>query len=307
MASKGNEQLPTTVKGGRAPPDITDGEISDRLEEFIEQQFNLRKTCMEIEQKYGISKGQWPLEDMKRVWGKTTRLKNQDRVRWSLALMRQVRQRQAVVERSQRNHDLTDAENQMNALYEQLQKVKADNEMLKRELEDERCCKLPVVVGPRPGSLYPNLQAIEREQRWAQYAEAGAMPPEPSGEVSETEADEELALTRLTPLKQEHKKVRKLKTRNTDCSSSSTAQYATTWLNVPAAPDKIGKWSKELPRPKKAEMKTQETTLRGFTRQGGRPTSDASHRRPGKCHHCGQEGHRAKTCRAKWGDTSQLT
>lgn len=40
--------MPTTVKGRRAALNVTDNEIFDRLTEFIEQQFDLQKTCVKI-------------------------------------------------------------------------------------------------------------------------------------------------------------------------------------------------------------------------------------------------------------------
>ncbi|GCC32329.1 hypothetical protein chiPu_0010790 [Chiloscyllium punctatum] len=61
-------KLPMMSRGRLAPPDITEEEMVQQLQNYPEAQFSLGKTPTKFGQKYNTPQGQWTLDDMRRVW-----------------------------------------------------------------------------------------------------------------------------------------------------------------------------------------------------------------------------------------------
>ncbi|XP_058618384.1 uncharacterized protein LOC131531565 [Onychostoma macrolepis] len=79
VKNKDPAQRPTTEKHGIEPPNVTIDEMMDNLSEYLNKRLGLRKCHDDMCQKYGIKQsnsGLWDLQDIKKAYGKTNRLRS---------------------------------------------------------------------------------------------------------------------------------------------------------------------------------------------------------------------------------------
>ncbi|XP_038630152.1 kinesin-related protein 3-like [Scyliorhinus canicula] len=129
---EGRNLLPTTVKGGTGIPDVSVEDMLGDFGSFFRKQFDLCETSRKIESKYNIRRGQWSFDNIKRAWGKSTRLHSAERVKWSLAIMGQLRRQQEIITKNKTDHEYRTTKDQLIAVVEELQDAKA-----KLESDDE--------------------------------------------------------------------------------------------------------------------------------------------------------------------------
>ncbi|XP_057193016.1 uncharacterized protein LOC130556248 [Triplophysa rosa] len=88
-----NGDRTTLKKGGTAPPEITLKELVQKLSLYVKQKPDLKKVTNAIERKYRIQTLEndlWPVDDIKRAWGKTQRIHENQKGAWTFVIMYQV-------------------------------------------------------------------------------------------------------------------------------------------------------------------------------------------------------------------------
>ncbi|XP_038630148.1 cilia- and flagella-associated protein 58-like [Scyliorhinus canicula] len=112
---------------------------------FFRKQFDLCETSRKIESKYSIPRGQWSFDNIKRAWGKCTRLHSAERVKWSLAIMGQLRRQQEIITKNKTDHEYRTTKDQLIAVVEELQdaksKLESDDE-IRTDLENNKISEL---------------------------------------------------------------------------------------------------------------------------------------------------------------------
>ncbi|XP_072360018.1 uncharacterized protein [Scyliorhinus torazame] len=117
--------LPTTSKGGAGIPDVSVEDMLGDFRSFIRRQFGLSEVATKIESKYDIPKGQWSLDNIKKAWGKTTRLNGGRRMKWSFAVMAQLQKHQETIAKIKFDHEYRSTKDQLIAVVEELRDAKS--------------------------------------------------------------------------------------------------------------------------------------------------------------------------------------
>ncbi|XP_072366190.1 uncharacterized protein [Scyliorhinus torazame] len=117
--------LPTTSKGGAGIPDVSVEDMLGDFRSFIRRQFGLSEVATKIESKYDIPKGQWSLDNIKKAWGKTTRLNGGRRMKWSFAVMAQLQKHQETIAKIKFDHEYWSTKDQLMAVVEELRDAKS--------------------------------------------------------------------------------------------------------------------------------------------------------------------------------------
>ncbi|XP_072360037.1 uncharacterized protein [Scyliorhinus torazame] len=117
--------LPTTSKGGAGIPDVSVEDMLGDFRSFIRRQFGLSEVATKIESKYDIPKGQWSLDNIKKAWGKTTRLNGGRRMKWSFAVMAQLQKHQETIAKIKFDHEYRSTKDQLMAVVEELRDAKS--------------------------------------------------------------------------------------------------------------------------------------------------------------------------------------
>ncbi|XP_072349269.1 uncharacterized protein [Scyliorhinus torazame] len=117
--------LPTTSKGDAGIPDVSVEDMLGDCRSFTRRQFDLCETSKKIESKYDIPRGQWSFDNIKRAWGKCTRLHGAERVKWSLVITGQIRSQQEIIIKNKSDHQLQSTKDQLIAVIEDLRDAKS--------------------------------------------------------------------------------------------------------------------------------------------------------------------------------------
>lgn len=271
-------QRPTSEKHGTEPPNITINEMMDNLSEYLDKRLGLRKCHDDMCQKYGIKQsenGLWDLQDIKRVYGKTHRLRTTTkRDGLSVILSKQIRQHLQKCEKDKLQREINGEKSKVRALAEQLQNEKKDNEKLLKLLSktlDTKDCKV------QNESLYPfkDLKKM-RDQQLLLGESDSSSTGSPDDNDSEIETHVQITKNnkkiRLAPVivknrrteievddEEEYEENGEKRTR---IVKRTVKKYMPCKSYQPASPEQIDKWSKELPDVYKQPRKVWQTLQR---------------------------------------------
>lgn len=283
IKDNGPAQKPTTEKHGTEPPNVTINEIMDNLCEYLDKRLGLRKCQDDICKKYGIKQsenGLWDLQDIKRVYGKTQRLRmNIKRDGLSVILGKQIRQHLQKCETDKLHREINTEKAKVQALAEQLRNEKKDKERLlndndkllkllsiklgSKDCFEQRTPPLKSSTKDEKESLYPfkELKKIEDQQHRYQLGESdnsstgnsddSDVEPETNGQVTK-----ENKMIRLAPVivknrrteievdnEEQYEEGGEIRTR---VVKKTVKKYIPHKIYHPASPEQ-DKWSKELP------------------------------------------------------------
>ncbi|XP_041914166.1 uncharacterized protein LOC121678724 [Alosa sapidissima] len=153
MFSKRNRacasQIPTTEKGGMAPPQVSEDEIVTTVRDFLNGHLRMEETENRIEMKYGIVNDDdnlWPKADLQRAWGKMQRLSDRNKLPLSLVILNQAMLRREAAEKKEAaervdalKRELSELKAEISALAEKENSLKA--EKAQDEIRSAQCAR----------------------------------------------------------------------------------------------------------------------------------------------------------------------